>query len=118
MAIVKAETLELALAKLTKKEQSAQFMASIAAFCTRWSVKEFALFGSILRDDFSLDSDVDVLISLAPGNKRSLFDLVQMNGELQALFERRVDLVQKEGLQNPFRRYEILRTHEVIYAAQ
>ena len=91
---------------------------AIAAFCQKWKIAEFALFGSILRDDFRPDSDVDVLVSFAPDERWSLFDIVTMKEELKTIFDREVDLVQKEGLQNPFRRYEILRTKEVIYAAK
>jgi predicted nucleotidyltransferase len=90
---------------------------AIASFCDRWKITEFALFGSILRDDFRPDSDVDVLVSFAPDAKWSLFDIVHMKEELEILFGREVDLVQKDCLRNPFRRYEILSTKQVIYAA-
>lgn len=91
---------------------------AIASFCDRWKIVEFALFGSILRDDFRPDSDVDVLVSFAPDEKWSLWDIIAMKEELEKLFGREVDLVQKDCLRNPFRRYEILRTKQVIYAAQ
>lgn len=91
---------------------------TIAAFCQRWKITEFALFGSILRDDFRPDSDVDVLVSFAPDAKWSLWDIVKMQEELKAIFGREIDLVQKDCLRNPFRRYEILQTKQVIYAAQ
>jgi hypothetical protein len=91
---------------------------AIASFCDHWKITEFALFGSILRDDFRPDSDVDVLVSFAPDAKWSLWDIVAMKEELETLFGREVDLVQKDGLRNPFRRYEILSTKQVIYAAQ
>jgi hypothetical protein len=91
---------------------------AIASFCQRWKITEFALFGSILRDDFRQDSDVDVLVSFAPDSKWSLWDIIAMKEELETLFGREVDFVQKEGLRNPFRRYEILSTKQVIYAAQ
>lgn len=89
-----------------------------ASFCQRWKITEFALFGSILRDDFRPDSDVDVLVSFAPDSKWSLWDIIAMKEELETLFGREVDLVQKDFLRNPFRRYEILSTKQVIYAAQ
>ncbi|MBD0301002.1 MAG: nucleotidyltransferase family protein [Tolypothrix sp. T3-bin4] len=91
---------------------------AIASFCDRWKITEFALFGSILRDDFRPDSDVDVLVSFAPDEKWSLWDIIAMKEELEKLFGREVDLVQKDCLRNPFRRYEILSTKQVIYAAQ
>ncbi len=90
---------------------------AIASFCDHWKITEFALFGSILRDDFRPDSDVDVLVSFAPDEKWSLWDIIAMKEELEKLFGREVDLVQKDCLRNPFRRYEILSTKQVIYAA-
>jgi hypothetical protein len=90
---------------------------AIATFCQRWKVTELALFCSILRDDFRPDSDVDVLVSFAPDEKWSLWDIIAMKEELEKLFGREVDLVQKDCLRNPFRRYEILSTKQVIYAA-
>jgi predicted nucleotidyltransferase len=89
----------------------------IAEFCRKWRIAEFSLFGSILREDFGPDSDVDVLVSFQPQAEWDLFDLVDMRDELMAMFGRDVDLVEKEGLRNPFRRRNILRTREVIYAA-
>jgi len=89
----------------------------IAGFCTRWKIVEFSLFGSVLREDFRPDSDVDVLVTFDSAARWSLFDLVDMQEELKALFGRNVDLVEMEGLRNPFRRRSILRSKEVIHAA-
>jgi hypothetical protein len=90
----------------------------IVAFCQRWSITEFSLFGSALRDDFRPDSDVDVLVSIDPKAQNiGLFEIIDMKLELEDMFKRPVDLVEKEGLRNPYRRKEILRTAQVIYAA-
>jgi predicted nucleotidyltransferase len=92
----------------------------IANFCRRWKVVEFSLFGSILREDFHPDSDVDVLVRFAPDAQISLFDLVDMQNELKDVFGREVDLVEKEAIQqseNYIRRKSILENAEVIYAA-
>ncbi len=89
----------------------------LAAFCREWKVKELALFGSILREDFGPDSDVDVLVSFQAEATWSLWDLVDMRDQLRSLFGRDVDLIEKEALRNPFRRHEILKTHRVVYAA-
>jgi predicted nucleotidyltransferase len=89
----------------------------IEDFCRQHNVREFALFGSVLRDDFNHASDVDVLISFAPDTRYSLFDLADMREELKDLFGREVDLVEKEALRNPFRRRHILQNMEVVYAA-
>ncbi len=89
----------------------------IAAFCRRWQVRELSLFGSAVREDFGPESDVDVLVSFEPGARWSLLDLVVMTEELERLFGRRVDLVEKEALRNPFRRHTILSSRQVLYAA-
>jgi predicted nucleotidyltransferase len=89
----------------------------IEEFCRKWQVIEFALFGSVLRDDFRPDSDVDVLVSFGAEAPWSLYDIVEMADELKQMFNREVDLVEKEALRNPFRRKEILATRKVIYAA-
>ena len=89
----------------------------IAAFCDKWRVRNLSVFGSVLRDDFGPDSDVDVLVELRPGHGLTLYDWLDMIEELKAIFGRNVDLVAKSGLKNPFRREAILRTAEVIYAA-
>ena len=88
----------------------------IAEFCRRWKVTEFGLFGSVLRDDFRPDSDVDVLVTFAVDAGWSLFDLVEMQEELKAIIGHEVELVEREGLRNPFRRREILRNLQVVYA--
>src|SRR6185503_15711485 len=89
----------------------------IAEFCKRWSITEFSLFGSVLREDFRPDSDIDVLVSIDPTSRIGLLEMAQMQIELEKLFKRPVDLVEKEGLRNPYRKREILKTAEVIYAA-
>ena len=88
----------------------------IQVFCRRWKVQEFSLFGSVLREDFAPTSDIDVLISFLPETPWSLFEWVEMREELAKLFGRRVDLVEKEALRNPFRRQRILMTKRVVYA--
>ena len=89
----------------------------IEAFCARWKVRELAIFGSALRDDFGPGSDVDVLVDLPRGHGLTLYDWLDMIEELKAIFGRDVDLVAKAGIKNPLRRREILRTAEVVYAA-
>ena len=92
----------------------------IKGFCKRWKVTEFALFGSVLRPDFRPDSDVDILVSFAPDAHWTLFDLVTMQDELEEIFGREVDLVEREAIEqspNYFRRKSILKNPEVIYAA-
>lgn len=91
--------------------------ARIRDFCRRHHVRSLALFGSVLREDFGPDSDIDVLVDFEPDAPVSLLEIVDMQDELEALLERSVDLVDLKGLRNPFRRDEILRTRQIIYAA-
>ena len=92
---------------------------AIEAFCQKWEVNEFALFGSVLRDDFDQSSDVDVLITFAPKARPTLFTLAQMEAELEVLFGRRVDLVERRGMEqcdNPYVRDPVMHSAKVIYA--
>jgi len=88
----------------------------IAEFCRRWRIAEFSLFGSVLRADFRPESDIDVLISFEPDVPWSLFDWVEMKEELEGIFGQQVDLVEKSGLRNPFRRHTIMNNRQIIYA--
>ncbi|MBD0334418.1 MAG: nucleotidyltransferase family protein [Cyanobacteria bacterium Co-bin13] len=93
----------------------------LAEFCQRWKVSELALFGSVLRDDFRPDSDIDLLITFAPDAKRGLMTLAKMKYELEDLLARKVDLVNKSAVEtshNWIRRNEILGTAQVIYVAR
>ena len=92
---------------------------AIAEFCRRHRIRHLALFGSVLRDDFRPDSDVDVLVSFAPGSRRSLLDLASIEDELRGLIGRDVDLVDREAVarsENFLRRRQILDSAEPIYA--
>lgn len=92
----------------------------IGEFCQRWSIAELALFGSILRDDFRPDSDIDVLLSFAEGSAHSLFDLARMQAELGQILGRDVHVLSRravEASRNPIRRDSILNSAETVYAA-
>lgn len=89
----------------------------IDEFCRRWRIRELALFGSVLRENFDGDSDVDVLVSFCDGVQWSLYEWVDMIEELKGVFGRNVDLLSRHALRNPFRRHEILSTQEVLYVA-
>lgn len=90
---------------------------ALAAFCRKWRIRELSVFGSALRDDFGPESDLDFLVSFEPEAALDIDILLDMKEELEARFGRPVDVVEKEALRNPWRKYEILRTREVIYAA-
>jgi len=90
----------------------------IGEFCQRWQITELALFGSVLRDDFRPDSDVDVLVTFDPDAQWSLFDHVDMEEELSVLVGRKVDLVSRRAIEqsaNWIRRKAILETAEPYY---
>ena len=92
----------------------------IVAFCKKWKITELALFGSVLREDFRQDSDVDVLVTFSPDSDWGVEHLMDMKEELESLFGRTVDLVEKrlvEESRNYIRRKHILSNMEAVYAA-
>ena len=99
------------------QEGIAARVKNIEPLARRWKIKELAVFGSALRDDFSNRSDVDLLVVFEDDPHFSLFDLVDLQAELEKLLDRPVDLVEKASLTNPYRRAEILQTAKTIYAA-
>ena len=88
---------------------------TIADFCRRWKISEFALFGSALRDDFGPDSDIDILIDFEPGFKAGLLKMAHMENELSDMLGRKVDLRTPGDLSRYFRQ-EVLESAEVEYA--
>ena len=91
----------------------------IADFCRRWGLAELALFGSVLRDDFTPTSDIDVLFKKQNDRRYTLDDLITMKDELEAMFGRKVDIVPLKVIEsdaNYLRRSEILGSAQVIYA--
>ncbi|MEM9272671.1 MAG: nucleotidyltransferase family protein [Cyanobacteria bacterium P01_F01_bin.143] len=93
----------------------------IEDFCQRWKISEFALFGSVLRDDFRPDSGIDVMVQFLPDSHNTLFDLVQMEDELKQIFHRDIDLVTRKGItnsQNYLRRETILNSAQIIYESR
>jgi len=92
----------------------------LARFCRKWKIAELALFGSVLRDDFRPDSDVDVLVTFAPDAEWGLLEHVTMEEELGDLLGREVDLVSRRAVErstNRIRREAILASAERVYAA-
>lgn len=88
----------------------------IAAFCRRHRICKLSLFGSVLRDDFGPDSDVDVLVEFEPGCTPGMFALVAMQDELTEMLRRTVDLRTPQDLSRLFRD-AVLANAEVEYAA-
>ncbi len=90
----------------------------LAAFCRKWKIQEFALFGSVLREDFGPGSDVDCLVEFAPAADWSLLDVIRAEQELSELLGRPVDLVERpvvEQSENWIRRRRILQGARTIY---
>jgi hypothetical protein len=90
----------------------------LVEFCQRWLIRELAFFGSVLRDDFASDSDLDILVKFEPEANWGLLDHSKM--ELSQLLGRKIDLFSKRAVEqshNWMRRQEILSTAEVVYAS-
>ena len=93
----------------------------LSAFCRKWGIAEMALFGSVLRDDFGPDSDVDFLVTFEPNAQHGFEELDRMEQELAGMVGREVDLVERrlvERSENYIRRRAILNSAERIYAAR
>ena len=90
----------------------------IAAFCQRNHIRRMALFGSVLRDDFTPESDVDVLVEFEPAARIGYIGLAGLEIELGKILGRWVDLHTFEGVKrnrNWLRREEILSSAEAVY---
>ena len=95
-------------------------LEDIAGFCQRWHIIEFSLFGSVLRDDFSSESDIDVLIEFEPDCVLGL-EFVSMADELESMFGRPVDVLTRSAVErseNYIRRKSILESTELVYATK
>jgi len=88
----------------------------IEDFCRRRRIRKLSLFGSILRDDFSSESDVDVLVEFLPGTIVGYFELADMETELSSLLGHRVDLRTPAELSRYFRE-AVLETAEAQYVS-
>ncbi len=97
-----------------------QFQEEIEVFCDRWQIEEFYLFGSVLRDDFHANSDIDVMVKFNSYSRWG-FEIVDIKQELEKLFGRNIDLITKASIENSsnwIRRKEILGTTRLIYASR
>lgn len=89
---------------------------TLAGFCQRHHIQRLALFGSVLRNDFRPDSDVDVLVEFLPGERVGLIRLGTIEAELSDLLGRTVDMSLTKSL-NPHFRDAVLREAQTIYDA-
>lgn len=89
-------------------------------FCAKYHIAEMGLFGSILREDFNAQSDIDLIVTYSEQSSHTLFDVVRMKDELEEIFGREVDIVNRKAVEmskNHYRRDSILSDIMVIYAA-
>jgi hypothetical protein len=110
----------LLLEDLKNRQSIHEIPFGIELFCRKWKIIRLEQFGSILRDDFDYASDIDFLVTFDPSAKWSLLDMAAMEQELEALFGRRVDLIERQVIEqsdNWIRRKEILGTAEDYYVA-
>ncbi|MBD2124284.1 nucleotidyltransferase family protein [Trichocoleus sp. FACHB-262] len=93
---------------------------ALAEFCQRWKIQELYFFGSVLREDFRPDSDIDVLVAFEADATWGLLEFVRMKRELKTVLGREVDLMTKKSIEeshNWIRRQEILGTAQPVYVA-
>jgi uncharacterized protein len=88
----------------------------IRDLCAKWKIKRLAVFGSVLRDDFRPDSDIDLLVEFEPDTEWGLFDLIKAEEDFARLFQRRVDFVPRDRLKWVIRD-RVLESAVLIYAA-
>jgi len=92
---------------------------AIRDFCLKWKINELSVFGSILRDDFRSDSDINFLVYYEPDATWDLYDVEVMRHELAKLMGRRVDLISRSAIErsdNRFVKKEVLSSAEPVYA--
>jgi predicted nucleotidyltransferase len=89
----------------------------IVILCEKYCINELSIFGSSIRDDFTQNSDIDILVSFDKTLEITLFDVMDLEKEFSQLLKRDVDIVEKESIKNPIRKNRILSTREIIYAA-
>jgi hypothetical protein len=91
-------------------------LEAIGNVCRRYGVRELAIFGSALRDEFGVESDVDFLVEFDPQARIGLIAFAGLQEELTNIIGRKVDVVSKKGLK-PVIRDAVLASAEIVYAA-
>ena len=92
-------------------------MPQIEEFCRKYGVAEFCLFGSVLREDFGPKSDIDIMLKFKAGRGFTFENTPDIQEELEAMFGRSVDVIEKGRIRNPFRQHAIMNSYRVVYAA-
>lgn len=93
-------------------------LGQVQDFCRKYGVAELSLFGSVLRDDFGPDSDVDVMLTFLPGHGFTFENTPDIQDELERIFGRRVDVIEKGRIRNPIRRKNIMSSYRLIHARE
>jgi predicted nucleotidyltransferase len=91
--------------------------SDVINLCKKYCIIELSIFGSSIWDDFTQNSDVDILVSFEQNSKIILFDIMELEKEFSLVIKRKVNIVEKESLKNPIRKKNILSTRKIIYAA-
>jgi predicted nucleotidyltransferase len=91
--------------------------SDIEEVALKYKIKEISVFGSSITNYFNINSDIDLLIEFLDSESISLFDLMDIQEYFEKITKRSVDLVEPEGLKNPYRRKNILESREVLYVA-
>jgi predicted nucleotidyltransferase len=89
----------------------------IDQFCLKWKIKQLALFGSSIREDFNINSDIDCLVTFEPEVIWG-FEIAEINQELSTIFNRKIDLVSRKSIElskNVYKKNEILSSYKIIY---
>ena len=90
----------------------------LAEFARKWRIVELSLFGSVVKpEEFRADSDVDVLVAFEKEAPWSLWDITEMKNELEDMFGREVDIVERDAVRNPYVRRDIFDNRQIVYAA-
>ncbi|MGD1903142.1 MAG: nucleotidyltransferase family protein [Geitlerinemataceae cyanobacterium] len=96
-------------------------LGELTKLCEDREIAELYLFGSVLRDDFRPDSDIDIMVQFHPDARPRFSTLDRIESELQKLFDRDIDLVTRRGIEssrNYLRRHEILSSARLIYESR
>ena len=100
---------------MTHEELTPNVLKAIKDLCERYRVQELSIFGSALREDFRMDSDIDLLVEFEPEAQIGFVTLSRMQRELSAILNRSVDLVPKAGLKPKIREI-VISSARVLYA--
>jgi uncharacterized protein len=100
---------------MTHEDLTPNVLKAIKDLCKRYRVKELSVFGSALREDFRMDSDIDLLVEFEPKAQIGFMTLSRMQRKLSAILNRPVDLVPKGGLKAKIRE-SVISSAKVLYA--